>query len=160
MTSNIILLTPLLALALSGCTSKMNESKITTQTSEHPEWGKIIRLANGEVEAVIAPERGGRLMRYSRLGETNILWIAPDINSGHGDQWGWRNWGGEKNWLWPQDDWPNGDWPPPLDVEQAPWHVDAIRETKRDEIPVIEIAMSAETFVGKMTRIIDRKSVV
>jgi hypothetical protein len=147
----------LLALALCGCASPSRAPRASARAFEHPQWGASIHLANNEVEAIIAPERGGRLMHYSRLGAPNLLWTAPDIDSGHGDQWGWRNWGGEKTWLWPQDDWPNV-WPPALDVEQAPWHLDGIRETKREKIHWLEIALSAETFAGKMTRTISMPS--
>ncbi|MCL1909818.1 MAG: DUF4380 domain-containing protein, partial [Kiritimatiellaeota bacterium] len=128
----------LLSLTLTGCVSH--------RTHTPPQWGALIRLANDEIEVVIAPERGGRIMHYSRLGEPNLLWTVADINSGFGDVWGWRNWGGEKTWLWPQENWPNGDWPPPLDVEQHPWQVDFINETT--------VTMSAETQFGKMMKFI------
>lgn len=125
---------------------------MSAQVCRHARWGWVVRLANNEVEAVIAPERGGRLMHYSRLGEPNLLWTARNIKKGLGNIWGWKNWGGEKNWLWPQDNWPGGDWPPPPDMEQAPWRVTGIGETLRDEIPVVEVLLTAETTAGKMER--------
>ncbi len=87
----------------------------------------MIHFANDDIEAILAPERGGRLMHYSRVGESNLLWTVRDINKGQGDVYGWRNWGGEKTWIWPQTDWPvhpNGEtWPPPHDMEQAPFTI-------------------------------------
>ena len=110
----------LLALVMCGC-GGWDDSvvRVTTREYEHPQWGSVIHVANDEIEIIIAPERGGRLMHYSRLGESNLLWTARDIGTGLGDVWGWKNWGGEKTWLWPQGNWTTGGWPPPHDVEQA-----------------------------------------
>ena len=108
----------LLALVMCGCASR-----VVVREYEHPQWGNVIHLANRQIEAIIAPERGGRLMHYSRLGESNLLWTAADINSGLGKGWKWQNWGGEKTWLWPQSAWPEGTWPPPLEFDQEAFEV-------------------------------------
>lgn len=96
---------------------------VTITELEHPLWGRVVRLANNEIEAVVAPERGGRLMHYSRTGQPNLLWTAADMSGGEpGLLGGWKNWGGEKSWLWPQEAWKTlagRDWPPLHEMEQA-----------------------------------------
>jgi len=134
------------ALAMCGCATTNKNGNGTVPNN----WGETIRLTNGEIEIVIAPERGGRLMHYSRPGESNLLWTAADINSGLGDMWGWRNWGGEKTWLWPQDDWPGDIWPPPADIEQAPWKLE--EKVILPKLLGYQITLSAKTQFGKMTR--------
>lgn len=60
----------------------------------------------------------GRLLAFGRLGGSNVLWTNPAGT----DVGGWKNFGGEKLWLWPQDEWPalfGADWPPPFDG--LPW---------------------------------------
>ena len=80
------------------------------------------RLTDGEYEAVVVP-RWRRVMHYSRIGGSNMLWTAPEPNAAPA-QGDWVNRGGEKVWLWPQDQWrddslPN-DWPPPDDLASSP----------------------------------------
>ena len=100
----------------------------------HPQWGNVLHFQNNEIEAVLAPERGCRLTHYSRVGQPNLLWIARDIQSGQGNLNGWRNWGGEKTWLWPEAHWPelaNGkSWPPPLDFDQNRFERDLVTERR------------------------------
>ena len=104
--------------------NKIREQDAPTTLREyaHPQWGNVLHLANNEIEAVLAPERGCRLMHYSRVGQPNLLWTACDIHSGQGALNGWQNWGGEKTWLWPEAHWPelaNGkSWPPPFVFDQ------------------------------------------
>jgi len=102
--------------------TREQDAPATLRECAHPQWGNVIHFQNNEIEAILAPERGCRLMHYSRKGEPNLLWTARDIESGQGNLNGWRNWGGEKTWLWPEAHWPelsNGQaWPPPLGFDQ------------------------------------------
>jgi len=89
-----------------------------------PAPDRSVSLSNGVVEAVIEPEVG-RVMRFARFGGESVLW-ARDAS---GDE-GWKNWGGDKAWWWPQDDWyairggdPSMNWPPPEVVDGEPWAV-------------------------------------
>lgn len=72
------------------------------------------RLSDGRTEAVIVPSLG-RIMRYGLVNGPNLLWNAPkDAVANWG---GWKNYGGDKNWLAPQKSWPawHGTkevWPP------------------------------------------------
>jgi hypothetical protein len=71
------------------------------------------RIASDGFEAEIMPSLG-RVMRFGPIGGPNAFWTNPAGT----DVAGWRNFGGEKLWLWPQDRWPElggGSWPPPLD---------------------------------------------
>ena len=128
----------------------MTQSNITLREYEHPRWGGVIHLANNEIEAILAPERGGRLLHYSRLGESNLLWTAKDMDSGLGSPGGWRNWGGEKTWLWPESEWPvreNGTrWPPPNEWEQDAFEIFKPRVgTKKEPVsanPGMEIVLA------------------
>jgi len=108
------------------------DAPATLREYAHPQWGNVIHFANGEIEAILAPERGCRLMHYSRVGESNLLWTARDIQSGQGNLNGWRNWGGEKTWLWPEAHWPelsNGQaWPPPFGFDQEAFERDPITQ--------------------------------
>ena len=146
-------LAPLLALTLCGCEYFEKTARFKIREYAHPQWGNVIHVANTRIEFIVAPERGGRLMHFSRLGESNLLWTAADINGGFGDVYGWRNWGGEKTWLWPQEKWPGGNWPPPHDVEQAPWRVDKIETSKWEGNYWVEINLSAQTTEGKIERL-------
>lgn len=70
-----------------------------------------IRLTDGKTEAVIVPQIG-RIMRFAYVGGPNWLWNAP---TPQGLDWGWKNYGGDKNWLAPQSEWPRfhgKSWPP------------------------------------------------
>lgn len=69
------------------------------------------RLTDGKTEAIIVPQIG-RIMRYGKVGGPNLLWNSPTPK---GIDWGWINYGGDKNWLSPQSQWPawqGANWPP------------------------------------------------
>jgi hypothetical protein len=78
------------------------------------EGREAYRLTDGRTEAVIVPSLG-RIMRYGLVNGPNLLWNAPQ---GVVQDWGgWKNFGGDKNWLAPQKSWPawqgtKGAWPP------------------------------------------------
>ena len=117
-------LAPLFALGVCGCAG----SRVVVREYEHPQWGNVIHLANKEIEVILAPGRGGRLMHYSRLGESNLLWTARDTNAWRDDATDWTNWGGEKTWPWPHENWPVRMWPPPPEVEPPVFAVSEIRD--------------------------------
>jgi hypothetical protein len=99
-------------LSLVGCTER--SSSIKTMPSNP----KTVSISNGVVDLVINPKIG-RVTRYGFVGCPNLLWTntLADINSA-----GWLNYGGEKLWIWPQDDWKQVTgkaWPPPMDVPPA-----------------------------------------
>ena len=94
---------------------------LTTTWAQEPSVSKIswqglqaFRLSDGKVEAIVVPERSGRVMSFRRVGEKAIewLWQAPEETL-RGN--GYKNWGGDKTFLGPQSDWQlfgKPGWPP------------------------------------------------
>ena len=70
------------------------------------------KLSDGKTEAIVVPAIG-RIMSYGKVGGPNLLWNSP---TSAGIDWGWKNYGGDKNWLAPQAWWSvwhsKGNWPP------------------------------------------------
>jgi hypothetical protein len=60
-----------------------------------------------------------RILRYGYVGGANLLWENAWL-AGQGVKAGeWANFGGNKVWIWPQDDWPartGSGWPPATDL--------------------------------------------
>lgn len=82
---------------------------------------KELRMTNDTVEVVVVPSRA-RIERYGFLGGTNLLWTLPDAESYAAKVGNWNNWGGDKAWIWPQEDWKQNcgaAWPPPRQTEVA-----------------------------------------
>lgn len=71
------------------------------------------RLTDGKCEAVVVPSLG-RVMRYGKVGGSNLLWNAPTSSKFKAGEW--KNFGGDKTWLSPQSSWGTfhgkGAWPP------------------------------------------------
>lgn len=101
-------------------------------------WQGAVRLTNGTVSVVIVPSLG-RIMRYGYVGGPNLLWTDPTLSpsgilphataEAADTSAGWRNYGGDKVWPWPQDEWPlriGRAWPPPVEVDQMPMKVKLI----------------------------------
>ncbi|RYG66997.1 hypothetical protein EON80_14420, partial [bacterium] len=83
------------------------------------------RLTDGRTEAIIVPEIG-RIMSYGKVGGPNLLWNAPTTK---GVDWGWKNYGGDKNWLAPQSDWPvtqGKGWPPDTAFDGQPHQIEVL----------------------------------
>jgi hypothetical protein len=93
-------------------------------------WSDALRLTNGTVEAVIVPSVG-RLMRFGFVGGPNLLWENKAVAGKPIKLGEWANTGGDKVWVWPQDDWPNrmpNAWPPPAALDQAPHQAEILSE--------------------------------
>ena len=82
-----------------------------------------VRLSNGIIDAVCAPEIGGRLMQFS-LGPHDYLFMNPELlgarfsyeeHAGDGELVNWKNYGGDKTWPAPQGWDGEGQWPGPPD---------------------------------------------
>ncbi|MEM1209569.1 MAG: hypothetical protein AAGI54_09895 [Planctomycetota bacterium] len=83
-----------------------------------------VELSNARVVVGIVPEIG-RVMHFGpATGGGNAMWTRD----ASGDE-GWKNWGGDKAWWWPQDEWwairgePGKQWPPPSQVDGEPWEL-------------------------------------
>lgn len=118
----------LLASLLCACSSAAKkDADMDVPDFEQSEWLDAVRMSNGTVNLTIVPSIG-RVMRYGFAGEPNLLWTNPNLtpNKARADaatRPTWRNFGGEKVWLWPQEQWPQRigrAWPPPVEVDQRP----------------------------------------
>jgi hypothetical protein len=82
------------------------------------------RLSDGQTEALVVPVIG-RVMSFGRVGGDNWLWSAKLELGKVPDFGGWKNWGGEKTWLSPQNRWGNlgskNNWPPAKEWDQLPF---------------------------------------
>ena len=116
----------LTALMLAGCSDKpaaprKAQALPTMERAAYKSWPEAYRLSNGEFELIAVPAVG-RVMRYGPVGGPNLLWENPKTPSGEG----WKNWGGDRLAIWPQDDWTKhfgGGWPPPKEMDGLPWEV-------------------------------------
>lgn len=85
-------------------------------------WSDALRLSNGTLEAIVVPSVG-RVMHFGFIGGPNLLWENKAVAGKPIKLGEWANTGGDKVWVWPQDDWPNrmpNAWPPPAALDQAP----------------------------------------
>jgi len=91
-------------------------------------WQDCYRLSNGTVELVIVPSIA-RIMHYGFVGEPNVLWVNPATEGMPVKPGEWPNHGGDKAWVWPQDEWEmrtGRGWPPPSATDQVPHQVEII----------------------------------
>ena len=110
---------PSLAAALLGAAA------LLSQSCSHLRSGGAERivLENGAVCAVVVPAFGGRVMSLQFAGGPNLLWTNPRPDN---LMWHWRNHGGEKTWIGPQESWEalgGKTWPPPAFFDAAPYVV-------------------------------------
>jgi len=92
-------------------------------------WQDCYRLSNGTVEVVVVPSVA-RIMHYGFVGEPSVLWINPATEGAPVKPGEWPNHGGDKAWVWPQDEWGmrvGRGWPPPSATDQVPHQVEIIK---------------------------------
>jgi hypothetical protein len=91
-------------------------------------WRDCYRLTNGEVELVIAPAIA-RVVHYGFVGEPNTLWLNPGTLGQPVKPGEWPNHGGDKAWIWPQEEWEvrtGRAWPPPPATDQVPHQAEVV----------------------------------
>ena len=129
---------PLLAMLVVvpiGCAQRPAAVQVTTRPSADDQ--SVVRLTNGLIDATIEPAKG-RITEFRFVGGPNVLWgnQASDLSKD-----AWKNWGGDKVWLWPQADWKRrqgAEWPPPGDPPMEPYDVRLIENGLIMTSPVIE----------------------
>lgn len=92
-------------------------------------WQDCYRLSNGTVEVVVVPSVA-RIMHYGFVGEPSVLWVNPATEGAPVKPGEWPNHGGDKAWVWPQDEWGmrvGRGWPPPSATDQVPHQVEIIK---------------------------------
>ncbi len=91
-------------------------------------WQDCYRLTNGTVELVVVPSIA-RIVHYGFVGEPNTLWVNPATEGAPVHPGEWPNHGGDKAWVWPQDEWEmrtGRGWPPPSATDQVPHQVEVL----------------------------------
>ena len=79
------------------------------------------RLSGGQVEAVVVPSLGGRIMEFRLKGGENSLYSPAKPET----MGGWQNHGGDKVWFAPQSLW---SWPPDPWLEQKAHEVISVED--------------------------------
>lgn len=85
-------------------------------------WQDGYRLTNGTIEVIVVPSIA-RIMHYGFVGEPNVLWVNPATEGKPAKPGEWPNHGGDRAWIWPQDEWEmrtGREWPPPSATDQVP----------------------------------------
>ncbi len=120
----------LLCWMLAGCASGGNVSHPAhIEQMSYDGLSQCIRISNGSIEAILAPQVGGRMLRFATVGGNNLLWNNPSDPAIDASKY--RNWGGEKSWPWPQDDWPQRygrGWPPASEAEIDPYDCEVVND--------------------------------
>lgn len=96
-------------------------------------------LRNNVIECTIQPQIG-RMMQLSFVGGENMLWIDPKAEENAPGEFSWKNYGGLKIWLWPQNDWKKiygKGWPPPKEMDIGPYSFELIPNGVRLTSPII-----------------------
>jgi len=100
-------------------------------------WNDAVRLTNGVVEVVVAPEVG-RVVRYGFVDAPNVLWVPEDLGGKTALQLGeWQNFGGDKLWNAPQAAWV---WPPDIDLDGSVHRLEVRNQSLRLISPLSEKA--------------------
>lgn len=63
-----------------------------------------MKIRNEQFELGISPATG-RVIAYGPVGGPNVLWQNPGAPETPVVFPGWVNWGGDKVWIWPEEDW-------------------------------------------------------
>jgi len=96
-------------------------------------------LSNGQFELAVSAATG-RIVHYGAVRGANVLWENPHADSAPSPFVGWHNWGGDKVWIWPEDDWAKwqaGVVAPPGDPPSAPYQVEVDKLKIRMVSPVV-----------------------
>lgn len=91
-------------------------------------WEDAYRLSNGVVEVVVVPSIA-RIVHYGFVGEPNVLWLNPATEGKPVQPGQWPNHGGDKAWIWPQEEWAirtGRSWPPPSATDQVPHQLEVL----------------------------------
>ena len=78
---------------------------MTTYKSYDSEYGNLLWMSNGKVEAAAALDYGLRIMVFRCVGMENVLYRQPDdLSDGFSTKNGWRLYGGHRFWTAPESD--------------------------------------------------------
>lgn len=130
-------------------------------------------LNNGRFELAVSAATG-RIVQYGAVRGANVLWENPHADLSPSPFAGWHNWGGDKVWIWPEDDWAKwqaGVVAPPGDPPSTPYKVEVDKLAMSMTSPVVpaygvrivrEIVLadsgSGVTFINRLEKVADVKS--
>ncbi len=112
-----------------------------------PDSDQLHRIANDDFEILVSAATG-RIIRYAKIGGANVLWENPRALETPVVFPGWVNWGGDKVWIWPEEDWVkwnSASQHPPGDPSTGPHQV---------EVDGLLLRMTSPAIVGYGVRII------
>jgi hypothetical protein len=99
----------------------------------------MVFLTNGVIEVSMS-SRTGRIVHFGFVGGENVLWTNPDVVDQKPGRW--QNWGGDKLWIWPEDEWyarsDDKTWKPPGDPPSQPYTVQVMMDGIVMVSPVID----------------------
>ena len=110
------------------------EARVTVECINYRGWQDSYRLTAGAYSLVVVPEIGGRIMEYSLDGR-NVIWENPlEFSQTYPIGSEWRNYGGYKTWVSPQDLW---GWPPDFMLDSGKANIEVLQSPKG--LPVLKI---------------------
>jgi len=114
--------------------SAWSYAKVTVERIDYRGWADSYRLTAGLYSLVVVPEIGGRIMEYSYDG-TNLLWEnTEEYGRTYPISKDWRNYGGYKIWIAPQELW---SWPPDPMIDFAKANIEVLQNAKG--LPVLKV---------------------
>lgn len=119
-----------------------------------------VTLRSDRVVVEVAPALGGRIMSYMPAGCTNLLWVAPQDAPLF---WGWKNHGGEKVWIGPQENWLEhfgAGWPPPASFDQDKYRKLSATDTATTLMSAPINIAGTELKILRSVRILDQADVM
>lgn len=97
-------------------------------------WSGSYRMSAGRYSLVVVPAIGGRIMEYSLDGR-NVIWEnAVEFGKVYEITNDWRNYGGYKTWVSPQDYW---HWPPDPILDRGKANVEVFDRDGRKWLRII-----------------------
>jgi hypothetical protein len=137
------------ALLLPALTAWSVEPVTIRKVDNHHGWGwSSYVLGNGLVTLAVVPAIGGRVMQYD-LGAHPFLFVNPaEVGRTYepAEDAPWRNFGGYKTWVAPQQSWKRGmgGWPPAPHLDHGAYT--AVIEDSDDHTVVLATESPVESF--------------
>ncbi len=114
------------------------------ETIEFNGWKNVVRLANAEIELLIATDVGPRILRCGYIGEKNMFAEIAGQQGGAGeDEWMIR--GGHRFWIAPEEK------PKTYELDNSPIEIEEIPNGIRTIQPVGSISNVAKTMDIKLS---------
>lgn len=114
--------------------ASQSQARVTVERVNYRGWADSYRINAGKYSMVVVPDIGGRIMEYSMDGR-NVMWENPDeFGRTYSITREWRNYGGYKTWIAPQETW---GWPPDPMLDFGKANVEVLQNPKG--LPVLKV---------------------